>query len=82
MVSTYSHTQCQNAEEYGLVSTWCELLEKYEMEVVSQKRCEKLRTVGSVHISQIFCYVLLSETLDLPCVSGHIDAYFVPLQLN
>jgi len=65
-----------------LVSTWCELLEKYEMEVVSQRRCEKLRTVDSVYISQMYCYVRLSETLDLHCVSGHIDAYFVSLQLN
>jgi len=52
------------------------------MEVVSQRRCEKLMTVDSVCISQMYCYVLLSETLDLSCVSGHINAYFVPLQLN
>ena len=52
------------------------------MEVVSQRRCEKLRTVDSVYISQMYCYVRLSETLDLHCVSGHIDAYFVSLQLN
>jgi len=52
------------------------------MELVSQKRCEKPRTVDSVYISPMYCYILLSETLDLPCVSGEFNAYFVPLQLN
>ena len=52
------------------------------MEVVAQRRCEKLRTVDSVCISQMYCYLLLSEMLDFPCVTGHINAYFVPLQLN